>query len=543
MAHYPFPLRKHLVQSRQGMVATAHPLASQAGLRILQEGGNVVDATVATAAVLNVIDMDECGLGGDAFLIVHLAGPDETWALNGGGAAPTGATRDYFTRRGITMMPLEGILSVSVPGVVDAYVTALERWGSMPLAELLQPAISYAEEGFPLSEPVALSIDRSKKLDRFPTTRRVFRDPSNPARPGGIFRQRDLAGSLRLIAEGGREAFYEGPIAGAIVRQSAEEGDGLFTLEDLKAHRSEVYRPLQMDYRGFTVYETAPPSQGLIVLEALALVEAFDLASMGFGSAETIHTMVEAKKLAFADRNAYAGDPRFVDAPVSRLLSSAYAAERRRAIDPDRADNAPTAGTLADGDNTSSFVVADGEGNAVSFIQSVSAGYGSGVIAGETGIFLNNRAGRAFTLEEGHPNCIAPGKRPMYTLNCYMVFRDGRPTIVGGTPGGDRQPQHNFQVIASLLDFGFDAQEAVEAPRWSSLPGSDPATLGDPLTLMIERRFPEETVRELAAKGHRMDVVGDWGAGGEALIIVIDPDTGVLSSGCDPRCIGCAIGY
>lgn len=543
MSHYPFPLRKHLVQSRQGMVATPHPLASQAGLRILHEGGNVVDASVATAAVLNVVDMDECGLGGDAFLIVHLTEPGETWGLNGAGAAPTGATRDYFTRRGMTRMPLEGILSASVPGVVDAYVTALGRWGSMPLAELLQPAIFYAEEGFPLSEPVARSIDRSQKLDRFPTARRVFRDPSNPARPGGIFRQRDLARSLRLIAEGGREDFYEGPIAEAIVQQSAGEGDGLFTLEDLRAHRSEVYRPLRVDYRGFTVYETSPPSQGFIVLEELALVEGFDLAAMGFGSAETVHTMVEAKKLAFADRNAYVGDPRFVDSPVPRLLSKVYAAERRRAIDPDRANNAPTSGAFADGDHTSSFVVADGKGNAVSFIQSVSAGFGSGVIAGETGILLNNRAGRGFTLEEGHPNCIAPGKRTMHTLNCYMVFRNGRPAVVGGTPGGDRQPQHNFQVIAGLLDFGFNAQEAVEAPRWSSLPGTDPATLGDSLTLIIEGRFPQEMIRQLAAKGHRIEVAEDWGAGGEALVITIDPDTGVLSSGCDPRCIGCAIGY
>jgi gamma-glutamyltranspeptidase/glutathione hydrolase len=535
------PTPRAIALADHGMVATAHPLATAAGLEVLQRGGNAIDAAVATAAVLNVVLPASCGLGGDAFILHHDGRTGSVTGINGSGVVPYAATVEYYRSRGFQFLPEEGIHSVSVPGAVDAYATALERFGSMPLGDLLQPAIRYAEEGFPMTAAARRAMARTERLARFPSTARIFCDERQIAGRVGRLANPDLGRSLRQIAEGGRDAFYRGEIAQAIVRCSQSEG-GLFTLQEFADHRSTIYDPIRTEYHGFTVYETSPPSQGMILLEELNLAEGFDLAGMGFGSPACIHTMVEAKKLAFADRWHYAGDPQFVDVPLGRLLSKEYAVERRRQIDPDRAMVRAPAGEIHREGDTTSFVVVDRDRNAVSFIISLSSGFGSGLVAEGTGILLNNRAGlpQGFTLEDGHPDCLAPGKRTMHTLNTYLITREGRLFAVGNTPGGDNQVQWNFQVIVNLLDFGMDPQEAVDAPRWSSFPGANPHTVSQPYVLTLDERFPPETAAELERRGH---TVTRGPVNGAVQLIQVDAETGVLLGGSDPRAGGLAAGF
>ncbi len=535
---------RSVVMAANGMVAAANPLAALAGVEVLQAGGNAVDAAVATAGVLNVVLPMMCGLGGDVFMVVYLAKEGRLEALNGSGVCAYAATRDYYVERGYGKMPLEGVHSVAVPGAVDAYCTALARWGTMPLSELWQPALTYAERGFAVPEITAgWFAEAAASLAKYPTTARVFLPGGRPPRAGEVLVQRDLAESMRLIMRGGRDVFYRGELAQAIVSFCREEG-GLFTEREFAEHESTVYRPLHTNYRGYDVYETAPPSQGLILLEELNIVEGFDLAALGFQSAEEIHLLAEAKKLAFGDRLRYAIDPRFGRTPLGGLLAKEYAAKLRALIAPERALATQPAGDPweFEGDTTY-FAVVDKDGNCVSFIQSLSNAFGSRVVAGDTGILLNNRAGRGFSLEAGHPNVIEPGKKTMHTLNAYLVCRDGRPWLVGGTPGGDQQPQWNLQVITAMIDHGLNVQQAAEMPRWHSFPGTDPANADNPLDLRLEERIPA-TVREaLAAKGHRVVTLGPWGASSGVQLIAIDPRSGIRQGGSDPRVDGCALGY
>jgi gamma-glutamyltranspeptidase/glutathione hydrolase len=525
----------------RGMVASCSAEAAAVGMRVLLDGGNAFDAAVAVAMVEGLTLPAACGLGGDAFVVLYDARSGQVHGINGSGAAAGQASRDYYVSRGHRTMPLDGLHSVSVPGAPHAYWTLHQRFGSRPWAELLEPAIAYAEEGVPVSRRMQRGINGARgKLERFASTAAVYLPGGEVPRQGSRLRRPDYARSLRLLAEGGADAFYRGPIAAEIVRYSQEHG-GLFTAADFAAHTSDVYEPIHTTYRGVTVYQTRPPSQGLLVLEQLNILEGFDLSSSGFGTAETIHLMVEAKKLAFADRLRYAGDPRFVETPLEELLSKPFATRRRQQIDPQRAAGAVPGAPPEDlSGDTTSFCVVDGQGNAVSFIHSLSAGWGSGVVAGATGIMLNNRAGRGFTLEEGHPNVLAGGKRTMHTLNCYLLMRDGALYAVGNTPGGDMQPQWNVQVICNLLDFGMDVQQAVEAPRWYSFPGTDPATLDSPLELRLESRFDPAVPAALAARGHRVVGLGPWDGG--ACQVIVRQEDGVLAGGSDPRGGGIALG-
>ncbi|MDA8216897.1 MAG: gamma-glutamyltransferase [Dehalococcoidales bacterium] len=535
---------RSMATAANGMVASASPLATLAGAEVLKAGGNAVDAAVAVAGVLDVVLPMMCGLGGDVFMVVYLAKEGRLEALNGSGVSPFAATREYFAERGYRKMPLDGVHSVAVPGAVDAYFTALERWGTMPLAELWQPAVAYAERGFVLSEITARWVEQSAPaLAKYPTSRRVFLPTGRPPGLGEVLAQRDLAESMRAVMEGGREVFYKGELAKAIVSFLREEG-GLFTEREFAEHTSDVYTPISTTYRGYEVYETAPPSQGHIVLEELNIVEGYDLGAMGFQSAEAIHLMAEAKKLAFGDRLRHSSDPRLAKVPLAGLLSKEYAAKRRAEIDPERALPKQTAGDPweFDGDTTY-FAVVDKDGNCVSFIQSLSAAFGSKVVAGNTGITLNNRAGRGFSLEAGHPNVLAPGKKTMHTLNAYLVCRDGKPWLVGGTPGGDQQPQWNMQVLSALIDSGLNVQQAAEAPRWASFPGTDPANIDEDLALIVEERIPAAVREALAAKGHDVRTVGPYGAGSGVQLIQIDLATGARLGGSDPRVDGCALGY
>ncbi len=538
------PQGRSVVMARRGMVVSGHPLASAAGLRVLLSGGNAMDAAVATAAVLGVVQPMMSGVGGDTFLLYFHAREGRVWALNGSGIAPYAATREFFVDRGYTRMPFRGMLSVSVPGAVDAMVTALERWGSgrFSLAQLLEPAIFYAEEGFPVTEKVSAWIREAEEvLKAYPSTARIYLPQGRPPQPGEVLVQKDLAETLRRIAQGGCEVFYRGELARTIVQYCRAHG-GLLTEREFAEHRSEIYEPLETTYRGYRVLTTAPPSQGLILLEMLNLLEEFELARLGWGSPDTVHLMVEAKKLAFADRLGYVGDPRFVDNPLGTLLSKEYARRRAREIHPLRASAEVWPGALREElGATTYFAVADAEGNLVSYITSLSASFGCAEVVEGTGILLNNRAGRGFTLEAGHPNVIAPGKRTMHTLMCFMAFHpDGRPFLVWGTPGGDGQPQWCAQVFTNLVDFGMNVQQAVEAPRWLSFPGTDPADLPAPFELRMEPGFPEETVAELRRRGHR--VVPMSGFAGGAQVILVDP-AGVYHGGSDPRVDGAAVGW
>jgi gamma-glutamyltranspeptidase/glutathione hydrolase len=440
-------------------------------------------------------------------------------------------------------MPLEGVHSVGLPGAVGVYEALWKRYGSKPWAELWQPAIRLAEDGVAINDFVHRRIaERAEALGRYPYSAAQFLPGGQAPAVGQRWRAPSLARSLKSVASGGAESFYRGEIAERLLAFLKGEG-AFFEADDFAKQEAVVYRPLATDYRGYTVHETAPPSQGFLLLEQLNILEGFELGRLDPLSAERIHLLVEAKKLAFADRNRYAGDPAFVQWPLETLISKPHAARRRAEIDPARAGRPDGALVAEHAGDTSYFAVADGDGNAISFIHSLSNSFGSAVVAGETGITLNNRAGRGFSLEPGHPNELAPGKRTMHTLNAYLVCKDGLPWLIGGTPGGDQQTQWSAQVITSLVDHGLSPQDAVEAPRWYSFPGTDPATVDRPFALRVEGRIPESVRQELAARGHLVEALGPWAGGGAVQLIQVDQATGVLRGASDPRPGGVALGY
>ena len=532
------------VFARRGMIATGHPLASAAGLRVLTDGGNAVDAALAASGVLGVVQPMMSGLGGDTFIVLWRAAKGRAYALNGSGVGPYAATRDWFTARGHQQMPLRGMLSVSVPGAVDAMVAALERWGSgrFPLRRLLEPAIEYAESGFPVAWKVAGWIGQAASvLASYPSSAKIYLPDGRPPRPGDTLVNPDLARSLRAVAGGGRDEFYKGDVAKRIAAYLRDHG-GLLTEREFAEHASEVYEPIRTDYRGLTVCTTAPPSQAVILLEMLNILEGYPPEELRWGTARAIHLMVEAKKLAVADRLAYLGDPRVVEAPLETLLSKEFAQRRRREIDVRAARPAVAAGALPEAVGETTYLcAADGEGNIISMITSLSASFGCGEVVEGTGIMLNNRAGRGFTLDEGHPNCIAPGKRTMHTLMPFLALRDGRPVLTWGTPGGDGQPQWNAQVLSAIVDGHIEPQAAVELPRWTSFPTTDPTHLPAPFDLRMEAGFPPQTLAELEELGHDLKHLPARSTLGGMQAIKIGE--GVYEGASDPRVDGCAIGY
>jgi gamma-glutamyltranspeptidase/glutathione hydrolase len=526
------------------------PLAASAGIGVLRDGGNAFDAAIATAAVEAVSIPAGCGLGGEPFVLMYQARTGKIVGLSGSGKAPLAADRDYFVSRGYSKMPERGPLSAAIPGEIHAYQDILDRFGTMPLGKLLEPAIGYAEEGHPVRPRMANGFSSNiNVLNSYPQTAAIFTKNGAPLREGDLLVNRNLANTMRRIAKNGAEEFYKGDTGREIARSWAEAG-GLYTFDEIASHSTEWYEmPISTTYRGYTIYETRPPSHGLMLLEMMNILEDFDVAGMGFYSPELVHAMVEAKKLAYADRNAYVGDLAFVDSPVDELISKEHAATRRAVLNMNRALTSVEAGPLMapvpGDDNTSYFCVIDGEGNAVSFIHSLSMGFGSGFVAGNTGVVLNNRIGRGFSLVNGHPNVIEPGKRTMHTLNAYMVFKDDKPLrqaqgrlyMVGGTPGGDAQIQWNAQVITNIIDHGMNPQEALEAPRWVNNPGTDPATIENPFVLGMEPGMPGEGIESLRAKGHDVHELAEP-TGGAVQLIMIDHDRGIHMAGSDPRTDG-----
>lgn len=515
-----FPSRRSVVMSNQGMVATSQPLAAQAGLRILMAGGNAIDAAVATAAVLNMVEPMSTGVGGDVFALTYIAKTDELTALNGSGRAPNALSSESLRRSGHTDMPEIGPLSITVPGTVDGWATLLDRHGSMPLSEALKPAIDYAEQGFPVSEIIAAEWQEVEEL----LQSTAFLINGHAPRAGEVFRNLELAGTLRAIAEGGRDAFYRGPLADAIARHVQSSG-GVLSTSDFAQHISTWDTPISTSYHGVDIYECPPNGQGIVALMTLNILEGIDLRSMGYGSTAYYHHILEALKLAFADGFAHIADPGKVPVPVDDMLDKDYAALRRKLIDPNRA-RLPTLTGLPRG-GTVYLTVVDKDRNACSLINSIYYGFGSGVIVPKTGVVLHNR-GALFSLDESHPNALAPGKRPYQTIIPAMAFKDGRLWSSFGVMGGHIQPQGHTQVMLNAIDWGMNPQQALDAPRvvWRF-----------ENSISVEAGIDD---RALAALGH--DVIPDSGFGGGQMI-VIDPESGALLGGSDPRKDGCAIGY
>lgn len=514
-----------------GMVATSQPLAAGAGLHVLREGGNAVDAAIAAAAALNVVEPQSTGMGGDMFMLCWDAGERKLLGLNGSGRSPAKAAPSRY--REFSSMPEAGILSCTLPGAVDGWFAARERCGGgrMDMAALLAPAIRYAEEGFPVSPVIGRAwANQTEKLKACEYSRRTYLPAGRAPWIGEKFRNPRLAASLRAIAEGGREAFYEGPIAREIVRHAKALG-GLFELEDFAAVKCAWTEPVRASYRGFELCEMPPPGQGVAALMCLNLLEAYPLAEMGRGSADHLHVMIEAMKLAFADRDRHVADAEKAEVPLKGLLSREYAAERRALIDGEKA-GAPGAGSPRAWSDTVYLATADARGGMCSFINSLFHHFGSGVTGGETGIVLQNR-GSGFVLEEGHPNCVAPEKRPLHTIIPGFVMREGEPWMSFGVMGGDMQPQGHAQVLSNMVDFGMDVQEAIDAPRFRVLGG---------LEVAIERGASEDALRTLESRGHAVRRAGGYeGFGGGQGIVRLDD--GVFMGGSDHRRDGCAVGF
>ena len=533
----PYRAGRAATMSRKGIVASSHVLASQAGLDMLRAGGTAIDAAVAIAATLAVVEPMMTGLGGDVWVLYYEAESGKIFALNGSGHSPKGLTRRHFHDKGLDRVPGRGWESVTVPGAVDAWATAVERFGSKDLGEILGPAIRYAEEGYAVTETVAgmwKSLESVLKAD--PSARESYLIDGRAPRLAELYKNPYLAWSLRHVAEGGRDAFYRGPIAEEIVRYASETG-GYLTMEDFAEHRSEWVEPLSVDYRGYRVYQCPPNSQGIAALMMLNILEGFDLASMKRNSADYLHLLIEAKKLAYADTYALVADPDRSThpdgstVPTERMLSKDYAAKRRALIDRRRAAETVTPG-LRVGTDTVYLTAIDSQGNAVSFINSLYSGFGSGIVGGRTGIMLQNR-GAGFTLEEGHPNEYAAGKRPFHTLLAGMVTHNDELYMAYGLMGGAMQPQGHVQFLLGHLDFGLGLQEAVDVPRWRHYSGT---------RVGIEHGTPRATMEGLRALGHDVRP-SSGGSYGGAQAILVDPDTGTYIGASDPRKDGAALGY
>jgi len=543
----PYSTRS-VVMGRNGMIATSQPLASAAGLKVLQNGGNAIDAAVTAAAVLAVVEPSMTGVGGDLFAIVYDAKTRILRGLNASGRAAYAATPDEFARRKLTRMPNSGVLSVTVPGVVEGWSELLSKLGTIPMSMAVGPAIEYARNGYAVSEIISGQWKSSERmLAADPVTAATFLPNGHAPQPGEIFSNPKLAATLQAIATGGRDAFYKGPIARAIIADMKKR-DGLLDERDFTVHQADWTEPISTRYRGHDVYEMPPNTQGLTVLEMLNILEGFDLKAMGHNSADYLHLLVEAKRIAFADRAAYNADPDFVPAGVLKtLISKEYAATRRKEIDPQHAAETYKPGTIdgttpragpegeqnftgRDRGDTVYLTVADGKGNVVSLIQSLFSSFGSGIVAGDTGILLHNR-GSLFNLTAGHPDRIGPHKRPMHTLIPAFVMKDGKPYFSYGVMGGDFQAQGHVQVLVNLIDFGMNVQEAGEAARVSH--GNN--------GLQVESAVAVAVRDALIQRGHT--VTESIGAYGGFQGILIDPRTGVLMGGSDVRKDGLAIGY
>ena len=489
-----------------GMVATSQPLATQVALDILKAGGSAVDAAIAANATLGLVEPTGCGIGGDLFAIVWDAEKGELTGLNASGRSPQSLTLQHFRDLGIDSIPYLGPLTVSVPGAVDGWYELHERYGRLPMSDLLQPAIDYADEGFPVTAFIAdLWQENVVSREKYPGIKEVYMPGGAAPETGDIFRNPNLANTYRLIAEGGRDAFYKGEIADKIDAYMAEQG-GFLTAADLAAHTSEWVAPMSTNYRGYDIFELPPNGQGIVALQMLNILEGYDLRSMGFGTPEYLHTLIEAKKVAYEDRAKFYADPDFYNVPMDMLLSKEYAAKRRELISEDKAAMTYPAGdaVLEKGD-TIYLTVADSDGNMVSLIQSNYGDLGSGMTPEELGFQLQNR-GQLFSLQEGHANVYEPGKRPFHTIIPAFVMKEGKPWMSFGVMGGSIQPQAHAQIIINMVDFEMNLQEAGDAARMRHTGSSQPTdeVMTDGGTVYLESGISQDVRDALAAMGHKI---------------------------------------
>jgi gamma-glutamyltranspeptidase/glutathione hydrolase len=544
--HPPAPYRvgRSVVMAPHGMVATSHPLAAQIGLDVLQKGGNAVDAAIATSAAMGLMEPMSCGIGGDLFAIVWDAKGQKLHGLNASGRAPYQATRTWFAQKGLKEIPETGPLSWSVPGCVDGWEELRKRFGTMTLEQLLEPSMRYAEEGFPVTEVIGGYWQAAEAmLGQHPDSAKTYLIRDRAPRPGQVFRNPLLGRTYREIATNGRDAFYKGRLAQAMVAFSQKNG-GLFTLKDFEDHTSTWVEPVSTTYRGHEVWELPPPGQGIAVLQMLNILEGYDLKKMGANSADYWHLFLEAKKLAFADRARFYADPAFAQVPTAELISKPYAERRRKLINMEKALTRVDPGDPKLSRSDTIYLCAvDKDRNCVSLIQSIYYGFGSGLAPGDLGFMLQNR-GNLFALDANHPNRLEPHKRPFHTIIPALVTKGGKPWLVFGVMGGDMQPQGHVEVLCNLLDFGMNVQEAGEAPRLQHLGSATPTGLpGSPDggTVAAEAGIPVKVLEELVRRGHR--VIPNQPNGGGYQGILIDPVTNMLHGGSEARKDGCAVGY
>jgi gamma-glutamyltranspeptidase/glutathione hydrolase len=531
------------VIARHGMAATSQPLATQVALDVLKQGGSAIDAAIAANALLGLIEPTGNGMGGDLFAIVWDGKSKKLYGLNGSGRSPHSLTLDELKKRGLMSIPPLGPLPVSVPGCVDAWFELHGRFGKLPMGTVLAPAIRYAREGFPVSELIAyywgLAVPR---LSPYPNFKEIFTIDGRAPRKGEIFRNPALADTFEQLVKGGRDAFYQGDIARAIDAYMQRNG-GFLSYRDLAEHTSTWVEPVSTNYRGYDVWELPPNGQGIAALQMLNILEGYDLKAMGFGSADYVHTFVEAKKLAFEDRAKYYADQDFGRLPLAGLISKPYAAERRKLIDPKKAAKSYEAGhpPLEEGD-TIYLTVADSEGTMISLIQSNYRGMGSGMTPDGLGFILQDR-GEMFTLEEGHANVYAPHKRPFHTIIPAFVTKDGQPWLSFGVMGGATQPQGHVQILVNMIDFGMNLQEAGDAPRILHEGSSEPTgeKMKDGGQILLERDYDWETVRTLLQRGH--EVGFDLGNYGGYQAILWDAQQKVYYGASESRKDGQAAGY
>jgi gamma-glutamyltranspeptidase / glutathione hydrolase len=563
------PTMRPVIRGRQAAVSSMKAEATDAARRILQAGGNAFDAAVAGQAALAVTDFPSNGVGSDAVLLLYDARGKRVVSINAEPRAPKLATIDWYQKNNGGKLPnSDGLLAGGIPGVVDAWYLLLDQWGTMTLEQVLQPAIQLAEGGFPLSERLARAIANTRKIRQYPSTMRVYMPSGEAPRPGDIFKNVDLARTLRKLVEAekaaaskgrhealkaARDRFYKGDVAREMAKFSEENG-GLFRYEDFAEYSAKVETPVSVDYRGYQVYKNPSASQGPAELIALNLLEGYDVKKMGLNSLDYIHTSIEAIKLAMADREKFLGDTDFIKIPYDALLSKDYARERRRLIAPQQASlelrpGSPLPKTSDQPDrplhvnlegesdhegDTSYLAVVDKDRNMVSFEPSLHSGFGTGVVMGQTGIIFNCR-GDYYSLVAGEPNALEPGKRPRSTLQSTLVMKDGQPFMITGSPGGDDQVMRTIQTLMNVVDFGMNIQQAIEAPRWStrSFPASPFPHTMYPGEMSVEARIPEATRQSLLARGHKLRITGPWTQGSNAGIVVAA--NGVLSAGADPR--------
>jgi gamma-glutamyltranspeptidase/glutathione hydrolase len=524
------------------MVTTAHPLASQAGLSVLADGGNAVDAAVSAAAVLGVVQPMMSGLGGDSFILIRSGKTGEIRSINGSGPGTQAQSLDWAARAGLKRLPERGLLSASVPGAVGAMCAAHEQFGAgrHRLADLLRPAIGHAADGVALAPSVArFFVQNAKLLEASASARAAYFQNGRPPGEGDCLLQPELARTLDTIGRGGADAFYRGEFARRLVEQ-CRASEGLFTAADLADYRCEVVAPLSLRVDGRMVHTNPPVGQGIVLLEAMGILGRCRECATQPSRALRMHRMIEALKLAFADRNRHVGDPRFVPSTVERLLSERHLSARAARLDDQRAlAGEESWAPFGDGDTTC-LCAADEAGNLVAYITSLSTPFGSAEVVEGTGVLMNNRAGRGFSLDPAAPNCLAPGKRTMSTLHVYIVCDDTGPRLAGGTSGGDGQPQWNLQILDAVLNDGSDIQEAIEQPRWELSPGTDPAHLDQPFELRLDRRFDLGLAAQLSGLGHRISDL-PLGMLGAAQAIALD-ESRAFVGGSDPRADGCAMG-